>query len=237
MGVTAAGQPATAPQAESQKSPLPLPLPHQGGGILRLLTWLSPAFPTGGFAYSHGLEQAVRDGDVAGADSLFDWLAALVDHGSTWTDAVLLAAAWRGEPEAAELAAALAPSQERLKETLAQGEAFARAVSAGWPEAAPQSAAYCVAVGEAAARCGAPLHDSLVAFLHAFCGNLVGAAIRTVPIGQSDGVRTLARLEPVILAAAARAAASTLDDLGSAALVSDIASMRHADLQPRLFIS
>lgn len=205
--------------------------------VVRLLAWLSPGFPTGGFAYSHGLEQAVRDGDVAGAETLFDWLAILVDHGSAWTDAVLLAAAWRDEDDIAELAAALAPSLERLRETLGQGEAFARAVAAGWPDCAPAPAAYCVTVGQAARLAGASLPETLAAFLHAFCANLVGAAIRTVPIGQSDGVRTLARLEPVILAAATRAAASTLDDLGAAAIVSDIVSMRHEALKTRLFIS
>jgi urease accessory protein len=205
--------------------------------LIRLLTWLSPAFPVGAFGYSHGLEQAIRDGAVRDAASLEDWLATLVELGSAWTDAVLLAAAWRGETQAAELAAALAPSQERLRETVAQGEAFLTAVRA-WSE--PPLAgpiAYPVAVGAVAAAHGIALEPALIAYLHAFSASLTGAALRAIPLGQSDGVRVAAALEPLILATAARAAAASLDDLGSAAILSDIAAMRHETLEGRLFVS
>jgi urease accessory protein len=60
-------------------------------------------------------------------------------------------------------------------------------------------------------------------------------ALRAVPLGQSDGVRVMAGLEPLILRTAGRAQAASLDDLGSAAILSDIAAMRHETLSPRLF--
>jgi len=98
---------------------------------LRLLTWFSPAFPVGGFGYSHGLETAIREDHVEDATALQDWIMGLLEHGSGWTDAVLFRLTW-GEPERlaehAELAEALAPSLERRKETLALGAAFAQAV-------------------------------------------------------------------------------------------------------------
>src|SRR5476649_1117671 len=96
--------------------------------LLRLLTWLSPAFPVGAFSYSHGLETVIRDGTIADADTLSAWIAGLIEHGSGWTDAVLFKAAWEanaeGLAEVAELAAALTPCLERRRETLGQGEAF-----------------------------------------------------------------------------------------------------------------
>jgi len=214
-----------------------------GSQLLRLLTWLSPAFPVGAFGYSHGLEQAIRDGAATSAARLTTWIAALVEHGSGWTDAVLLKAAWTAAgdsaalTEIAELADALAVSAERRRETLAQGEAFLTAARP-WTTATPEdSVAYPVAVGAVAGRMGVPIEATLTAWLHAFCANLVSVAVRAVPLGQTAGVAVIAGLEPVILAAAARAATSTLDDLGSAALLSDIAAMRHETLQPRLFIS
>jgi urease accessory protein len=213
--------------------------------LLRLLTWLSPAFPVGAFGYSHGLEQAIRDGMVGDAASLRTWIAALVEHGSGWTDAVLLAAAWGAADaaalaEVAELAEALAISAERRREALFQGEAFlvaARPWIASVPLQEDGKVAYPVAVGAVAGRTGVPLAATLTAWLHAFAANLVSAAVRAVPLGQTDGVAVIAALEPVILATAERAASSTLDDLGSAAFISDIAAMRHETLQPRLFIS
>src|SRR3712207_886873 len=95
---------------------------------LPLLVWLSPAFPVGAFAYSHGLEWAHEAGDITDAASLQDWLADLLAYGAIRGDAVLFAEAHRsaeaGETgrlvEVAELALALATSAERRLETAAQ---------------------------------------------------------------------------------------------------------------------
>lgn len=213
--------------------------------LLQLLSWLSPAFPVGAFAYSHGLEQAIHDGVVAVRAELIDWLTDLVERGSGWNDAVLLAEAWRtadsdGGAGVAELAAAMAGSRERHMETTLQGEAFTEAVRTWTPireRSEPQEFPYPVAVGLAAARGGVGLDAALVAYLHAFTSNLVQAAVRLVPLGQSDGVATLAAMESVILDRAARASVSTLDDIGSCTVLSDIASMKHETLYSRVFRS
>ena len=138
----------------------------------------------------------------------------------------------------ADLAEALAPSRERHAETMGQGNAFLAALAA-WPEfrAALAQAPYPVATGAACALAGIPLTDALFAYLNAFASQLISVAVRTVPIGQSQGLAVLSRLHPLIAATANRAAASSLDDLGACALVSDIAAMRHETLQPRLFLS
>ena len=57
---------------------------------LLLQAWLSPAFPVGSFAYSHGLEAAVEAGDIADAATLRQWLLDLVEHGSLRNDMILL---------------------------------------------------------------------------------------------------------------------------------------------------
>nr|MEA2798378.1 urease accessory protein [Phenylobacterium sp.] len=213
--------------------------------LLRLMTWLSPAFPVGSFSYSHGLETVIRDGTLGHAGALSEWIAGLIEHGSGWTDAVLFKAAWDaaaardapGLAEIVELAEALAPSLERRRETLGQGEAFLTAARAWGQPVLNGAVAYPVAVGAVTASANIPLETALTAWLHAFATNLVSVAVRTVPLGQTDGVAVIAELESVILATAARAAASTLDDLGSSALLSDIAAMRHETLEVRLFIS
>ena len=218
--------------------------------LVRLLTWLSPAFPVGSFGYSHGLEQVIADGAIRDGATLFDWLSALLEHGAGWNDAVLLkeayGAAAAGDDarlrEVSDLALAVAPSAERLGETKAQGDAFLAAVrtwAAGAGEAAPtfSQGAYPIAVGYGAALRALPLSDVLPAWLHAFTSNLVSIAMRAVPLGQTVGLAVLARLEPVVLRVASRASTSTLDDLGGCAFLSDIASMRHETLQTRLFIS
>ncbi|WP_377848915.1 urease accessory protein UreF [Bosea sp. UC22_33] len=213
--------------------------------LARLMTWLSPAFPVGSFAYSHGLERAVHDGLIRDRQSLREWLETLLEQGSAWNDAVLLAEAWRtigaGDDiaDVAELAEAMSGSRERHMETTLQGGAFVDAMAAWSGDAAGGEGpiAYPVAVGSAAARHGIAITDALTAYLHAFASNLVQACVRLVPLGQRDGVATLAALEPVILRTARRAAASTLDDLGSCTIRADILSMNHETQYSRVFRS
>ncbi len=211
-----------------------------GTALLRLLTWLSPAFPTGAFAYSHGLEWAVEAGDVRDEGALREWLEDVLGHGTGWSDAILLRHAWRTPDaaalaEVAELAAAMSPSRERRQETLDQGEAFLRAAAAwGMPQIVGR-VAYPVAVGAIAAMHSVPEDAACTGFLHAFAANLVSAAVRLVPLGQSAGLRVLALLEPVVLGVADATRGTGLDDLGGACFRSDIAAMRHETQYTRLF--
>ncbi|MDX8533336.1 urease accessory protein UreF [Mesorhizobium sp. VK25A] len=214
--------------------------------LLRLMAWLSPSFPVGGFSYSHGLERAVHDGLIADREDLANWLQTLVEIGSGWNDAVLFAESWRRARdggdlnEVAVLAEALAGSRERHLETMLQGTAFLQAARA-WPspvlQRLPADCPYCVAVGAVAGGNGIGLAEALSAFLQAFFSNLVQAAIRLGVVGQVDAVALLAGFESLALAAASRAAASSLDDLGGAAFMSDIMAMRHETQYSRLFRS
>ena len=101
-----------------------------GMPLLKLLAWLSPAFPTGAFAYSHGLEWAVETGDVTNETTLKGWLTDVLTNGSGRTDTILLRHAHRAAAEPtmltdlADLALATASGRERHNESLAQGQAF-----------------------------------------------------------------------------------------------------------------
>jgi urease accessory protein len=214
--------------------------------LLRLMAWLSPAFPVGSFAYSGGLERAVHDGLVRDSAGLGDWIAVLIQHGSTWNDAVLLVEAHRAAADrlrlaaVAELAEALAGSKERHNETMLLGDAFLSAAAA-WPNdifsMLPAKTAYPVAVGAIAGAHGISAEKAVAAFLHASASQMVSSGIRLGVSGQKDGVAILARLEELFAAVARRAAQSSLDDLGAAAVQADIASLRHETQATRLFRS
>lgn len=235
---------AVAPNAEdlhaaamNTADPATLPLP----GLLTLMQWLSPSFPTGGFAYSHGIEVAVTAGRIRDAASLRDWLGDVLSHGAGRQDAILLAHALRDDADHAQLAAlalALQPSSERLAETLDQGSAFARTVrgmAATLDPAEPTAIALPVAVGQAAAGLGLPPAQVVALYLHSFASNLVSGAVRFIPLGQTEGQAVLAALHPRITGLAAQAISATLDDIGSAAFGSDLAAMEHETLAVRIF--
>ena len=200
--------------------------------LLSLVQWLSPAFPTGAFAYSHGMEWAISAGDISDAASAEGWLADVLRFGAGWQDAVLLACALRGE-DVADYANALAPSRERLTETLDQGRAFARGVAG--LSIAVQDAPLPVAVGQAAATLNLPPAQVIALYLHSFAANLVSVAVRFVPLGQSDGQRILAALHPLIVALADRAGGAGLDAITASALGADLAAMRHETMPVRIY--
>ncbi|HRE20689.1 MAG TPA: urease accessory protein UreF [Rhabdaerophilum sp.] len=221
---------------------------------LQRLAWFSPAFPVGGFAYSHGIEKAVETGDVTDADSLAGWIAAILRHGAGWNDAVLIGEAWRrsGEPdrgarerglvELAELGAALSLARERRLETVQQGTAFHRLVRSAWPhpdlpDFTDIELPYPVAVGIAGRLHGQPLAPLMAAYLQAFAGNLIAAGIRLAVIGQQSAQVKLAALMPVVAALSDDAVSAGLDDLGGMAFRSDLMSLRHETQQVRLFRS
>ncbi len=217
----------------------PDPEALSGAQLLTLARWLSPAFPTGGFAWSHGLEQAVRDGDVGDAATLGDWLDGVLRWGAGRTDAILIGAAWRGDEDLAgldALALALAPSRERRAETAQQGAALARTLRAvhGWdlPDMALP-----VALGRAARLGGLPAGPVVAVALQGWATTLVQAAQRLMPLGQTEAQRVILRRAPVCEAVAGEAVGLTPDDIGSCAWAADVASMRHEGLEPRIFRS
>src|SRR6478752_5628135 len=208
--------------------------------VQKMLAWLSPAFPVGSYAYSHGLEWAIADGSVCDAASLQAWIGDVLRYGAGRNDAVVFAHAWRAVAEGdaatltviADLAAAFQPSRERHLEATAQGRAFLKAVCAAWPTSSllavagaldDRAVTYPVALGVAAAAHDIPAKTILPAMLAAFVANLTSVGVRAIPIGQTDGQRIAARLAGVDREVAEDAIQLPLDDLGGAALRADLA--------------
>ncbi|MCL4105302.1 UNVERIFIED_CONTAM: hypothetical protein GTU68_055433 [Idotea baltica] len=198
--------------------------------LLTLTQWLSPGFPIGSFAYSHGLETAIAKEDVRDTQSLKIWLSDILQFGSGAVDATLLCLTIRGE-DVADEAIALAASKERLEETLSQGQAFAKLTDVN----APRPIALPIAVGHAARSLDLPPTDIAALYLQTMMSNLVTIAVRAIPLGQSAGQAVLADLAPLISQIASNAVSCDLDDIGSAAFRGDIASMVHETQEIRLF--
>ena len=217
--------------------------------LLRLLAWLSPAFPTGGFAYSHGIEWAVESGDICDGNTLFAWVNDVLTIGSGRSDAILLRHAHdaQGDLEAlaslAELALAACPTAERRGESVGQGNAFALAARAWNADLLPALTKRCgdvpypVAVGALAGVSGISADDVATAYLHNFAANVISAAVRLVPLGQTAGLAVLEGLEPVLQAVIHSTRDATLDDVGGFCFRADIASARHETQHTRLFRS
>ena len=225
-------------------------------GLYRMLAWLSPAFPVGSFAFSHALEAAAANGAVHDRYSLQIWISAIVSSGGGRIDADILRDAHRAS-SAGDIGAltvanrrgvAFRTTAETRIETVAQGEAFLATCRAAWSipvldcwargiGEGGEAVCYAAAVGAATAQAGIPLDYALLGYLQALASNLVSAGLRLGIIGQTEGQRIVAALEPVIRAAVAGALTRGPDGFGSATFAVELASMDHETQYTRLFRS
>ncbi|HVT10499.1 MAG TPA: urease accessory UreF family protein [Polyangia bacterium] len=218
--------------------------------LLRLLQIVSPALPTGAFAYSQGLEQAVAEKWVTDETEARMWLLGLLRWSFATLDMPVLArlmTAWRdgdalGVARWSRWLLACRPTRELRAEDRQLGGALARILeglgitqAAGWgrrPDVTHATmfalAAVCFDVAPAAAVAGAAF---------AWAEAVTAAAVRLVPLGQTAGQRILAAAGAAIPALAARALTLMDDELGAAAPGQALASAAHETLYSRLFRS
>jgi urease accessory protein len=219
------------------------------GDLYRLLSWLSPSYPIGAFSYSHGLEYSVENGSVRTAHDVLDWVSTVLLQGTGRVDGVLfreaysavVVANWGHLDEIVDLGNSFQATSEFALETRAQGNAFIKATLAAWPSAAltriEKGAVYPVAVAVACAAHEISLETALHGYFHAFAANLVSAAVRLVPLGQTDGQLAIAALADAVSQVENQSLTTPLDDIGSAAPLIDLASMHHETQYTRLFRS
>ena len=224
--------------------------------LLRQQSWLSPAFPTGSYSYSHGIEWAVEAGHIHDRKSLVDWLEADLCYGSGRNEAIFFTEAWRCAAEndceklldVAELAAVFRGTSEFALETSQQAASCLATLRRVWPDPRLETLSellsehriapvLSVVLGLRSATQHIPATLALPAFLQSCLANLVTAGVRLVPLGQTDGQLALAELEPAVLAVAAQAGCATINDLGSAGFMIDLASASHETQYTRLFRS
>ena len=224
--------------------------------LLRLQSWLSPAFPTGSYSYSHGLEWAVEAGLIDDRESLVDWLEADLRHGSGRNEAIFFLESWSGSRqdnrakvmEIAELAAAFRGTSELALESSQQAAACLAMLRQVWRDGfldwlsgmlseRQVRPSLALVLGAGFARHGISARLALPAFLQSYLTNQVTAGVRLIPLGQTDAQLAIASLEDAVLAASAQAGTATIDELGSAAFMVDLASMQHETQYTRLFRS
>jgi urease accessory protein len=220
--------------------------------FLRLQSWLSPTFPNGAYSYSHGLEWAVEAGHVHDRSSLVDWLEADLCYGSGRNEAVFFSEAYRCAIDddraklmrVAELAAASRGTSEFALESSQQATACLNTLRQVWFDQILDflsemqfQPVLAVVLGARSAKERIPARVALPAFLHSYVANLVTAGVRLIPLGQTDGQRAIAELETVVLFASAQGTCATLDDLGSAGFMVELASIAHETQYTRLFRS
>lgn len=221
--------------------------------LARLLQLASPTLPVGAYSYSQGLEAAAESSAVRDAGTAQRWIGDVLQFGMTRLDAPVwcrLADAWTRSDvgrvnEWNGFFLATRETAELRAETLQMGYSLARLFSELGefePSALDRleriaNITFPAAFTFAVARWEIPVRSALIAYLWSWLENQVMAAVKSVPLGQTDGQRLLARLGARLVAVAEESMATGDDHLCNFAPGLAIASSRHETQYSRLFRS
>ncbi len=220
--------------------------------LIQLIWLASPALPVGGFSYSEGLEIAVERAGVTTESTVSDWLEDQLHLTLARSDLAVIAQAipaWRGEDFVCirQLNDWVLQTRE-TSELRAQTEQMGRSLLA-WLHnhegANPQHLQACtdlpptypVAFALAASQTQAGVRDCLLAYAFGWAENMVQAALKSVPLGQSSGQRILARLGRSISAAVEAAMQLPRGERQAFSPMLAILSSQHETQYSRLFRS
>jgi len=224
--------------------------------FLSLLQFTDGLFPAGAYAHSFGLEYLIQSGEVSGATGVEDFLRVYLEDAVAPTDAVAVLCAWRAA-KAGDLAACLAldetvdaiktaselrdASRQIGRQTLRVANQFpSDGFLADFAEKVGKNITpghHPVIFGMIGGVMSWPAKEMVAAYLYSTSASLVGAALRLLPLGQLAGQRILWNMQPLIAELAEEAQNKTESDMWTFAPALEIASMRHAMLDARLFRS
>ena len=205
--------------------------------LARLLQLASPTLPVGAYSYSQGLEAAVEAGIVKDAASAEDWSADVLEFSVARMEAPILWRLMRGENWNERLLASRETAELRA-ETLQMGHSLALLLQQlGLPEMKVKEPAFAAAFAHAVVNWQLEPRDALVAYLWAWVENQVMAALKAVPLGQTDGQRILLSLGARLDGIAERAASVPDEELCNLAPGLAFLSARHETQYSRLFRS
>lgn len=224
-----------------------------GLALARLLQLASPTLPVGAYSYSQGLEAAVDAGTIVDAQSAGRWIGDALLLSLAKFEAPVMSrmhAAWlardyaevrrlddwfRATRETAELRAETLQMGYSLRRLLIDLDEFDASPRAELESM--QAPAFPAVFTFATAQWGIAVRDALVAYLWSWLENQVMAALKAVPLGQTDGQRLLLRLGGSLAAIADQAVAAEEAMFTNFAPGLAIASSRHESQYSRLFRS
>lgn len=217
--------------------------------LLKLLQLTSPALPVGAFSYSEGLETLVMQGHLSDSDALYNWLVQELRYGNVQFDVAIATRAHQNYTIPEQLhywnhwLTASRDTAELRQQSWQMGRALVRLVQTLHPELEPTFTAcgtpcnFPVVFGIIAAHWQIDVHTMALGYLQSWAANLIGAAVKLVPLGQTDGQSCLLQLIPELGATAESLVVLQDDELYVSGWGGAIASMQHETLYTRLFRS
>ena len=201
-----------------------------------LQIWFSSSFPVGSYAYSHGLEAIIDNKLIKNKDDIEEYLNALLFNGTLRNEYIFIKSIYEGK-EINNLILSSASSKERQIEMVDMGNSFRKIMKQSWDFELAENTAFTYCLTKAAIHFNIKFDYLIKFYLQSFISNLINVCVKHIPISQKDGQKLNVIFINKIQDFLQKSEKLNLEDIGSTFFIGDLFSIKHENLETRIYLT
>jgi len=201
-----------------------------------LQIWFSSSFPVGSYAYSHGLEAIIDNKLIKNKDDVEEFLNALLFNGTLRNEYIFIKSIYEGK-EINNLILSSASSKERQIEMVDMGNSFRKIMKQSWDFELAENTAFTYCLTKAAIHFNIKFDYLIKFYLQSFISNLINVCVKHIPISQKDGQKLNVIFINQIQDFLQKSEKLNLEDIGSTFFIGDLFSIKHENLETRIYLT
>ena len=201
-----------------------------------LQIWFSSSFPVGSYAYSHGLEAIIDNKLINNKNDVEEFLNALLFNGTLRNEYIFIKSIYEGK-EINNLILSSASSKERQIEMVDMGNSFRKIMKQSWDFELAENTAFTYCLTKAAIHFNIKFEYLIKYYLQSFISNLINVCVKHIPISQKDGQKLNVIFINKIQDFLQKSEKLNLEDIGSTFFIGDLFSIKHENLETRIYLT
>ena len=201
-----------------------------------LQIWFSSSFPIGSYAYSHGLEAIIDNKLINNKNDVEEFLNALLFNGTLRNEYIFIKSIYEGK-EINDLMLSSASSKERQIEMIDMGNSFRKIMKQSWDFELAENTAFTYCLTKAAIHFNIKFEYLIKFYLQSFISNLINVCVKHIPISQKDGQKLNVIFINKIQDFLQKSEKLSLEDIGSTFFIGDLFSIKHENLETRIYLT
>ena len=201
-----------------------------------LQIWFSSSFPVGSYAYSHGLEAIIDNKLINNKNDVEEFLNALLFNGTLRNEYIFIKSIYEGK-EINDLMLSSASSKERQIEMIDMGNSFRKIMKQSWDFELAENTAFTYCLTKAAIHFNIKFDYLIKFYLQSFISNLINVCVKHIPISQKDGQKLNVIFINQIQDFLQKSEKLNLEDIGSTFFIGDLFSIKHENLETRIYLT
>ncbi len=201
-----------------------------------LQIWFSSSFPVGSYAYSHGLEAIIDNKLIKNKNDVEEFLNALLFNGTLRNEYIFIKSVYEGK-EINNLILSSASSKERQIEMVDMGNSFRKIMKQSWDLELTENTAFTYCLSKAAIHFNIKFEYLIKFYLQSFISNLINVCVKHIPISQKDGQKLNVIFINKIQDFLRKSEKLNLEDIGSTFFIGDLFSIKHENLETRIYLT